>query len=333
MKKILLSVALCAMIPAMSQAENMALKFPEQTSTGTKTATRLTVSETVLGVTRAGESWLNVEKSFTMAAWIKVNAHHSAAGGNALFGHQAQDHVNYNGSFFVASPAGTKSITLVGKTNSGAYSYSEDSQFSTPLDEWTFYAVVYDAEASTKTLTLYINGEQKAVKNLPDYLQLFPDNPGVLYFGTFGSNATYDDAQIYSKALTADEVKTAMENPTAVSDLICYYTFDEVLAGTTGQFENFGSMSDVPALYRTGTGSADGSGVISCGTNHAETAPELVEGRTSVGIDDIAAELEEEDPASVRYYNLQGMEVKAENLGNGLYIRKSNTKVEKVLVK
>lgn len=331
MKKLLLSAALCALLSSTAVADNMAINLPTPTS-GIRQAARLTVDETVLGITRgSGSNWINVERSFTMAAWIKVNGKSTLFGGQALMGHQAQDHVNYNGSFFLSIPSNATAFTLTGKTGSGAVTYNETSSTEYTTGDWHYYTMVYDADALT--MTLYVDGESTAVKTFSSYAQLFPDNPGVLFFGNVTSHTTVDDAQIFSKALTQDEVKTAMSDPQAVGDLDCYYTFDEVLDGTTGQFENHGSLKDVKAMYLIGSGSADGSGVISCGSNHTESAPELVESRSTVGIDGINADLTEEDPSSVRFYNLQGMEVSSDNLTSGLYIRKSNTKVQKVLVK
>lgn len=331
MKKLLLSAAICAFLPTVAMADNMAVSFPTPTS-GNRQAPRLTVVETALGISRgAGDNWVDVEKSFTMAAWIKLNGKSTLFGGQALMGHQAQTHVNYNGSFFLSVPSNASAITLTGKSGNGSVTYNETSSASATTDEWHYYAMVYDAD--NFSITLYVDGELAAEKSFSSYVQLFPDNPGVLFFGNGTSNSTVDDAQLYSKALTEEEVKTAMENPLSVGNLDCYYTFDEVLTGTTGQFENHGSLKDVKATYLIGSGIADGSGVISCGSNHTEAAPTLVASRSTVGISDINSDITEEDASSVRYYNLQGMEVNPDNAPAGLYIRKSNTKVQKVLVK
>lgn len=333
MKKFLLSAALVALLPAVASADNMAVNFPTLTysSVTNNTAPRLTVDEGQFGITRSGETWVNVENSFTLAAWIKINSTgNNGFGGNALMGHQAQDHVNYNGSFFLSVPQGTGKLSIVGKENNGGRTYTEASEIDAPVDSWNFYALSYDA--FMKTLTLYMDGEQIAQKEFTAYIQLFPDNPGVIFFGTCGCNAAYDEALIYTTALSEAQVKQAMENPAAVANLACRYTFDEVAAGTVGQFANSGSES-VTALYREGKGTKNDSGVISCGLNHTEVAPELVAGRGDVAIKDIAADNVEEDAASVRFYNLQGMEVKADNLTPGLYIRKSNAKIQKMLVK
>lgn len=330
MKKLLLSAALCALLSSTAVADNMALKFPTPTS-GTRQGARLSVDETVLGITRGpGSDWINVERSFTMAAWIKVNGKSSLFTGQVLMGHQPQDHVNQNGSFFLTIPTDDNVFTIVGKTDSGAVVYAEQSSKEYTIGDWHYYTLVYDADALT--MTLYIDGESTAVKTYSSYIQLFPDNPGVVFFGNVTSYTTIDDAQIFSKALTQDEVRTAMTDPQAVGDLDCYYTFDEVLEGTTSQFENHGSLKDVKAMYLIGTGTAEFTGVVSCGSNHVESAPELVESRSTVGINGINTDLIAEDPSSVRYYNLQGMEVNSDNMTSGLYIRKSNTNVQKVLV-
>lgn len=326
MKKLLLSLLLCATTSVAAVADNQAINFPTPISSGARQAPRLTVDETVLGVERPlVDTWLEVTNSFTMSAWIKLNGVSNYYSGMNLMGHQAQDHVNYNGSFFVCVPAYSNTVKLCGKYNRGTgYTVSTGKTVDT---EWHYYSVVYDAAATT--ISIYIDGEKLGEQNFGSNMQLFPDNPGVLFFGTNGSSAAYDEALIYSGALTADQIKTAMNAPTSVATPLCYYTFDAVSNGTTGQFDNFGSKKDVKAIYRIGTGSADGSGVISCGTNHVESAPELVAGRTTTGIADIAVD----NNAPVRMFNLSGVEVNAETATPGLYIRTKGGRSEKVLVK
>ncbi len=331
MKKFLLSVLLCVSATTAMMAENMAVSFPAPTNFGVKgagQAPRMTVSETVLGVNRpTGNSWLAVTNSFTMQAWIKLDAISNDYAGMNLMGHQPQDHINFNGSFFLSVPRNTNTIKLGGKYNSGATGFDIATGFNADTQNWHFYSIVYDAPSST--ISVYIDGEKKGEQKLGGNLQLYPDNPGVLFFGSCNPRASYDEAHIYSTALTADQIKTSMNNPNAVGNLVCYYTFDAVASGTTGQFENHGSNKAVKAVYAIGNGTNDEAGVISCGTNHTETAPTLVAGRTITGIADITVD----SNAPVRMFNLSGVEVNAGTATPGLYIRTQGGRSEKVLVK
>lgn len=52
----------------------------------------------------------------------------------------------------------------------------------------------------------------------------------------------------------------------------------------------------------------------------------------ATGIDDIAADVNDAD-TEAEYFNLQGLKVDASNLGNGIYIKRTGEKIEKILIR
>ena len=334
MKKILLSVVLLSLMPmlAFAQDNNKAIQMTNVNSF-TRTAQRISVSESVLGLNRDYSDWGVIDFSFTMGMWANVSSYSDYFGGAVILGHQPETHINYNGSFFLACNKNGE-LVLNGKEKSGNdyANFNVTGSKSIVIDDWAYYALVYDAD--TKTIKAYLDGVEIASKtySVGVGVPLFPDNPCLFAFGSIGFNGAVDEVHIYKAALTGDQLKLASNTPATVENLVGFYKFDEVSVGTTSQFDNFGS-SDEKALYRVGTGSADGSGVISCGSNHAEKAPTFVEGRKiKSGIDNITVGgvvvCEE------AYYNLNGVKISSENLVPGIYIHRTvEGKVEKVYVK
>ncbi len=331
MKKILLSVLLSLMpMLAFAQDNNKAIQITSPNGYS-RTAQRISVSESVLGLNRDYADWGLIDFSFTMGMWANVSSYSNYFGGAVVLGHQPETHINYNGSFFLGcNKQGNLVISGKDKTGNDYTNFSVTCSKSIVLDDWAYYALVYDAD--TKVIKAYLDGEEIGSKSYSAGVPLFPDRPCLFAFGSIGMTGAVDEVHIYKAALTEAQLKLASNTPAAVENLVGFYKFDEVSDGTTSQFENFGS-SDVKALYRIGTGSADPSGVISCGSNHVEQMPTFVEGRKiKSGIDNITVGgvvvCEE------AYYNLNGVKVSSENLVPGIYIHRTvEGKVEKVYVK
>ena len=100
MKKILLSVVLLSLMPmlAFAQDNNKAIQMTNVNSF-TRTAQRISVSESVLGLNRDYSDWGVIDFSFTMGMWANVSSYSDYFGGAVILGHQPETHINYNGSF------------------------------------------------------------------------------------------------------------------------------------------------------------------------------------------------------------------------------------------
>ena len=118
-------------------------------------------------------------------------------------------------------------------------------------------------------------------------MELFGDDPCIFFLGGFGFSGLCDEFQFFNKALTAQEVAQAYENPQNLSSLTVWYDFNEVTPGTTGQFSNKvvdSAQSSTTAKYtKLGGGQTSSDGGYISQTSFTEYAPTLAEGRTITG--------------------------------------------------
>ena len=262
--------------------KNKALSI-SQASTNNVNGYRLQIPETILG-DRSGGDTDRTGKSFTISAWVKMDRFMNSGSnnkGNVIMGHGAQAHTNYNGSLILAT---TETGTL--KIISGA-SNTVTSTLNTAvaLNEWTYLTLVYDN--SNFDVCVYKDGVLVTTKNNTKQLELFGDDPCIFFLGGFGFSGLCDEFQFFNKALTAQEVAQAYENPQNLSSLTVWYDFNEVTPGTTGQFSNKvvdSAQSSTTAKYtKLGGGQTSSDGGYISQTSFTEYAPTLAEGRTITG--------------------------------------------------
>lgn len=170
--------------------------------------------------------------AITMSVWFKVTAAAGAGGDyNCIFGSTGRN--NFNGPLTIyhnnVATASKRGIGFGGKVD-GAY---KELLYKTELADgaWHFAA----ATVSGATYTLYLDGEQVATQTYtPGTVASFGQN---LYFGAdpgnqnrnFGGCVT--EAALWSKALSADEVKAMWQNKLRLvgseADLWGYWPLNE----------------------------------------------------------------------------------------------------------
>ncbi len=280
---------LLALVPLVGvSAENKAISIPlfAYDVASDVSGYRVEISESILG-DRSGGATDRSGKSFTLAAWVNLASYTNASPnyGSIVLGHGARAHMNYNGSLALkvdqngylgsVAGAGNGANTLLNGENGTL-------NVQIPLATWVYLAVVYNND--TQQVSIYKDGEYVSLQNNGKQLELFGDNPTIFFIGGAGFAGLCDDFEFYDKALTTDEVLAVMNNPQSNDALKAWYTFDEVIEGTTGQFANMATGgTDVKAVLYNLTGAygihANSDGGYVSITNFNETAPTLVEGR------------------------------------------------------
>lgn len=219
---------------------------------------------------KAGDAGMEADKSFTLAFWIKVNQYNGGTNllnirdktegwpktdWGWLWNHLTGDGTFANLTFRGADPG----------NNELRYFYDNTKIEAGP---WTHMAYVFDFEGSTMKFHLYVNGVKQEVTGWnrstdtevfttePPYQGgLYPMKPGNIVaiggsqFDNGGVDGTLDNFQYWSRALTAEEVKSTMGdiNVSQVPEgLAGYWNFEEK-AGEDGTFANQGSKESVPS--------------------------------------------------------------------------------------
>ncbi len=171
------------------------------------------VTGTAVDVAGGGTLLVPVRKfgditNYTAAFWINLSAFPEVLGA-----------VVSRASITDANPATSLLVTPDGGFWWLAPDVSEDPLFTIEptIELGTTYHIAVVSEGDHDTVSVYING---TLANSGSGLgQANPSEPGEFFFGAFGplaSTGTYDDLQIYTKALSAEDVKWLADNPGAV---------------------------------------------------------------------------------------------------------------------
>lgn len=189
---------------------------------------------------------------FTIGAWIRPDFDTEIKGGLkgiVLSVNNVESARSFAGGVTLSIDYKTRCLTFTG--------YSElqipSNLGSTPIKnkEWQYIAMSFDP--SKKKITAYINGEQELTVSYTEYEW----HQGVsiknlfFLFGSVGYNGAIDDIHIASKVLSQDQVKNIYDNNAEEVSLSGWYTLDEIVEGTTGQFANKIEKSNVKAQYVT----------------------------------------------------------------------------------
>ena len=236
-------------------------------------------------------------RSFTYSAWIKVN---EARG--RVMGYGQRDFWGPTPTFHLVIDGGYYTLYHRGLTATGGFGNDQTTTTSqaVELGEWAFVTVVFDEDNATRAV--YYNGEE--ILSGPytgEGLGMLPDASAFYVCdGTTGSNSNYsndpdmelDEVQVWTRALTADEVRASMSSVDPSADGLAYlYRFGADRMNEDYTFDNLATSAavteDVPAAYYNGTISYDNSrwatifnGTISQPTfveGHIAEAPENYE--------------------------------------------------------
>lgn len=284
MRKIYSLFLVMLMLPVLAMAaDNLAISKALRTG-ATTTDYRAYVDPSILQPVVAGTA-----ESYTIGSWVKIGALQSTSNLNdnmLIFGYGGREHCNDNGCWNIVVNS-TGSMNVTGWGAQGAAGAINNSTFS--IGEWHHVMVSYDSEAPS--MTFYLDGVQIDQKAMNAKHEWFTSENPAIYFAGFGFNGLLDEAQIYNRALSAEDVAKAYRNASAVDGLVGLYTFDEVAAGTTSQYANQSKQANASSLNMTWekiTGSQCWDNgivyVISAGSV-AEEAPTTEEGREIIAMD------------------------------------------------
>ena len=259
---------------------------------------RFMFDDVLLGSHTNGSSASDLRtRSFTYSAWIKVN---EARG--RVMGYGQRDFWGPTPTFHLLIDGGYYTLYHRGLTATGGFGNDQTTTTSqaVELGEWAFVTVVFDEENASRAV--YYNGEEilsgpytgEGLGMLPDVSAFYVCD------GTPGSNSNYsndpdmelDEVQVWTRALTADEVLASMDSVDPSADGLAYlYRFGADRMNEDYTFDNLATSAavteDVPAAYYNGTISYDNSrwatifnGTISQPTfveGHITAAPENYE--------------------------------------------------------
>ncbi len=279
MRKSLLLFLVTLLLPVLSfaQSANKAISKSARTSAQTTTDTRTYIDPSVLQPVVQGTA-----PSYSIGAWVNIGELLNLSGTSitnniVIMGYGGRVHENDNGCWNLCLNS-TGGLSITGWGGKGAASTLTTSGY--PLNEYVHLMVSYDTDAPS--MSIYLNGELVATKTMNEKHEWFTNETPAIYFAGYGFNGTLDEVQIYNKALTAAEVAQAKISAEAVDGLVGLYTFDEIAAGTTGQFENKSTQSCATSLkmFHESVVADDawGNGLANL-SSMTESAPTLVEGR------------------------------------------------------
>lgn len=259
---------------------------------------RFMFDDVLLGSHTNGSSASDLRtRSFTYSAWIKVN---EARG--RVMGYGQRDFWGPTPTFHLVIDGGYYTLYHRGLTATGGFGNDQTTTTSqaVELGEWAFVTVVFDEENASRAV--YYNGEE--ILSGPytgEGLGMLPDKSAFYVCdGTTGSNSNYsndpdmelDEVQVWTRALTADEVRASMSSVDPSADGLAYlYRFGADRMNEDYTFDNLATSAavteDVPAAYYAGTIQYDNSrwatifnGTISQPTfveGHIAEAPENYE--------------------------------------------------------
>ncbi len=287
-------VALLSSVAAVGQ--NKALKFAN-TQSYAREDDRIEIPETLLTDRVSGTGdYVPVKSSFTYSGWFNITdwyqLNNKVGSGLLLIGQRVHANNNPSLGLVVIRPADYSAankrgnggiLKLVCADVQNGVPISGDIEGTTlNLDEWVYLTLMYDMDA--QEIRVFKDGVRIECRKLGVPLRLLPDYPGIISSGAFALNGAVDELQLWTRALTDDEVMSAYYDAASVSGLDLLYDFNEVAEETTGVFNNKADSeagNGINATYYNIVPTKptyDGMGLINLST-FTEKAPELIEGR------------------------------------------------------
>lgn len=270
-------LAMCFPFLQMGASENAVKIEPTSLSNGSGTSYAIRFDDKLLGEHVAGSSDNdNRTREFTMSAWVKpINQ------SGHIMGLVQAEHWTPAPSFCVRFKDGKLELFSRTKNDGGfpdedAITKVTDETIS--VGEWAFVTIVI-SNINNK-ISLYKNGilvaEDKFKGN--QGAGLLPD-ASVFFIGNQGFEGAVSEIQLWNKVLSAEEIKSSMEQSNTPDDLICRYSFDGTEAN--GVFSNKGTGGACNAEYSELTVTNRG---WYTSVNTATTAVTFVEGRPAATI-------------------------------------------------
>ena len=206
-------------------------------------------------------------RSLTYSAWIKVN---DARG--RVMGYGQKNYWGPAPTFQLLVDGGYYTFNHRGLLADGRFGNDQTEKTSqeVELGEWAFITLVFDD--ANKTRAFYYNGEEVVSGPYTSEGLGMLNDESAFYIcdGTPGSNLNYsddpdmdlDEVQVWTRALTADEVKASMESVDPSADGLAYlYRFGADRMNSDYTFDNLATSSavteDVKAAYYLGSISYD----------------------------------------------------------------------------
>lgn len=298
MRKSLLTllIALLAPVFAMAQTNQGVTKTARTASTTDTDEERLYVSPAVLAPVPAAGT--NVDAaSHSVAAWVKLDATtvsvNTLDNNQVIFGYGGREHCNTNGCWYIAM---NKDGNLA-FTGWGGFPTLTAAADQPTITAGEYFHLLVSYEASTKLVSVYVNGKLYGSGTASKTLQWFGDEYPAFQFAGFQFGGAIDEIQFFNKALDKEEAVVAMYTAQTLPSAVAIYSLDEVAEGTTGQFAPTYGTTTEKVIKETCTGSASGAvwsngvvglidGITVDDTTYkgtcAESAPTLAEGRTIV---------------------------------------------------
>jgi hypothetical protein len=193
---------------------------------------------------------------YTVSAWVNPAS-------NATWQRLFDIGSSSNASMFVTINDGTELRYAITTSGAGGEQRLNSSSKTLPLNQWSLVTVT----VAGTTGTLYVNGQVVATNaNMTIHPSAFGQSTrnyiGKSQYSDPALNATVDDFNIYSRALSAAEVATLASGRAGSGDVV-HYAFDEAGGAT---------LVDSSGSGRTGTVVAGSSGTTSTSASDAQTA-------------------------------------------------------------
>lgn len=253
--------------PVEPEDPNTAIQMFGATAGGRETQhNRFSFDDALLGSHTNG-SRDNDQRSytFTMSAWVKVN---EARGRVMGYGQKGWWCPGPTFNLYIEDGNYKLYNRMMDSGNGVNNSQDEALNQAVETGEWAFLTVVFDE--TNKTRTFYYNGEQKFTGKYDETMlglgMLQDESEFYVIDGIKGNNANYtddpaldlDEVQVWSKALTAEEVKASMNDVDPASEgLIYLYRFGADKMNEDYTFNNQATSSavtsQVTGSYVTGT--------------------------------------------------------------------------------
>lgn len=201
-------------------------------------------------------------RTFTMSAWVRVN---DPVQGR-LMGYGQGNMWGATPTFYVSIEDGMYGLFNRG-LDGGITSFGNDQNETTTqaveAGKWAFVTVVFDAEGGQRAM--YYNGNE-ILKGayLGDGLGMLMDESAFYVsdametYNSADPSIDIDEVQVWTKALTQDEVKASMESVAADAEGLAYlYRFGADRMNEDYTFDNLASAENVKAGVYSGTTTGD----------------------------------------------------------------------------
>ncbi|MFC1742059.1 DUF2341 domain-containing protein, partial [Nanoarchaeota archaeon] len=154
---------------------------------------------------------IGADTSFSFGAWLKPN--NSAVAADFIFGKKS--------TYGIATPGWMLSQTALGRVICRVSDSENHTSpvFTTTLLNDTWYHVMCVYEGSTKTMSVYVDGNfiaSASNSSLGDVTSSAPFRIGKQNNGNYPFGGTIDDVRVYNRSLSADQVLLLYQNQTDV---------------------------------------------------------------------------------------------------------------------